>query len=121
MPTTFVPYLGFADAIANTSDERCIVSGMRDRSVKVWDLNTDQILYSFPGYAPTAMTPDGKVLAYCNETNEIVLWDLEVNQEIRTLPKNSSSIRAICLSSDREWVVSYDANQTIKIYGLLEK
>ena len=67
------------------------------------------------------MTPDGKVLAYCNETNGIVLWDLEVNQEIRTLPENSSSIHVICLSSDREWVVSYDGDQTIKIYGLLEE
>ncbi|UBF28680.1 hypothetical protein K9N68_12865 [Kovacikia minuta CCNUW1] len=110
----------FADAIANTSDGRCIVSGIRDKSVKVWDLNTDQILCSFPGCPPTAMTPDGKVLAYCNDANAIILWDLEVNQEIRTLSENSSSIRAICLSSDREWVVSYDGDQTIKIYGLLE-
>ncbi|GAB4386792.1 MAG: hypothetical protein Kow00121_54130 [Elainellaceae cyanobacterium] len=111
----------FADAITNTSDGRCIVSGIRDNSVKVWDLNTDQILYSFPGCPPTAMAPDGKVLAYCNDANGIILWDLEVNQEIRTLPKNSSSFRAICLSSNREWVVSYDAHQTIKIYGLLEE
>jgi hypothetical protein len=117
----------FADAIANTSDGRCIVSGIREQSVKVWDLNTDQVIYSFPGYhpipgrSPTAMTPDGKVLAYCNETNGIVLWDLEVNQEIRVLPENSSPIRAICLGSDREWVVSYDADQTIKIYGLLDE
>lgn len=110
----------FADAIANTSDGRCIASGMRDNSVKVWDLNTDQILCSFPGWSPTAMTPDGKVLAYCNDVNAIILWDLEVNQEIRTLSENSSPLRAICLSSDREWVVSYDTNQTIKIYGLLE-
>jgi hypothetical protein len=117
----------FADAIANTSSGNCIVSGIRDNSIKVWDLNTDQVIYSFPGYhpvserSPTAMTPDGRVLAYCNETNGIVLWNLEVNQEIHTLPENSSPIRAICLSSDREWVVSYDADQTIKIYGLLEE
>lgn len=117
----------FADAIANTSDGRCIASGIRDNSVKVWDLSTDQVIYSFPGYrpvpgcSPTAMTPDGKVLAYCNETNGIVLWDLEVNQEIRTLPENSSPIQVICLSSDREWVVSYDVDQTIKVYGLLDE
>lgn len=116
-----------ADAIANTSDGRCIVSGIRDKSVKVWDLNTDQVIYSFPGYypvpgcSPTAMTPDGKVLAYCNDANEIVLWELEVNQRICTLPENSSPIRAICLSSDREWIVTYDAEQTIRIYGLLDE
>lgn len=112
-----------ADAIANTSDGRCIISGIRDKSVKVWDLNTDQVIYSFSDYclsgcSPTAMTPDGKVLAYCNEAHEIVLWDLEFNQEIRTLPGNTSPIRSICLSCDREWIVSYDTDQTIKIYGL---
>ena len=117
----------FADAIANTSDGRCIVSGIRDKSVKVWDLNTDQVIYSFPDYhpapeySPTAMTPDGKVLAYCNNANEIVLWELEINQRIRTLPQNPTPIRAICLSVNREWIVSYDAEQTIRIYGLLDE
>jgi WD40 repeat protein len=67
------------------------------------------------------MTPDGKVLAYCNETNEVVLWDLEVNQKICTLLGNTSPIKSIYLSSDREWVVSYETNQTIKIYGLLDE
>jgi len=117
----------FADAIANTPDGSCIVSGIRDKEVKVWDLKTDRVVYSFlsyhpaPGRSPTAMTSDGKVLAYCNDANEIVLWDIEVNQKIRTLPGNTSLIRAICLSSDREWVVSYDADQTINIYGLLNE
>jgi WD40 repeat protein len=110
-----------ADAISNTPDGDCIVSGIREQSVKVWDVNTDRVLYTFSGHSPTAMTPDGKVLAYCNDTNEVVLWDLEVNQKICTFPGNASPIQAICLSSDREWVVSYDTDQTIKIYGLLDK
>ncbi|GAB4236305.1 MAG: hypothetical protein Kow00121_63640 [Elainellaceae cyanobacterium] len=116
-----------ADAIANTVAGRCLVSGIRDQSVKVWDLNTDQVVYSFPGYhpipgrSPTAMTPDGQVLAYCNDASEIVLWNLKVDQEIRTLLGNTSPIQSICLSSDREWVVSYDAEQIIRIYGLLDE
>jgi WD40 repeat protein len=111
----------FANAIANTSTGDCIVSGLREQSVKVWDVNTDRVIYTFQGQAPTTMTPDGKVLAYCNDTNEVVLWDLEVNQKICTFPGNTSPIKAICLSSDREWVVSYDADQTLKIYGLLDE
>ena len=111
----------FADAIAVRPDGTYISSGMRDNSVKVWDINTYQITYSFLGCSPTAMTPDGKVLAYCDNTNNIVLWDLDINQKICTLSGNRSPIQAICLSSNREWVVSYDADQTIKIYGLLEE
>jgi WD40 repeat protein len=111
----------FADSIANTSNGGCIVSGIRDHSVKVWDINTDRIIYSFPGLSPTAMTPDGKVIAYSNNANEVCLWDLEVNQKICNFTGNKSPVRSICLSSDREWVVSYDADQTIRIYGLLDE
>jgi WD40 repeat protein len=111
----------FADAIANRPNGDCIVSGVRENSVKVWDVNSDQVICSFSGCAPTAMTPDGKVLAYCNDANEIVFWDLDINQKICTFPGNTSPIRALCLSSDREWVVSCDADQTIKIYGLRDE
>jgi hypothetical protein len=111
----------FADAIANRPNGDCIVSGVRENSVKVWDVNSDQVICSFSGFAPTAMTPDGKVLAYCNDANEIVFWDLDINQKICIFPGNTSPIRALCLSSDREWVVSCDADQTIKIYGLRDK
>jgi WD40 repeat protein len=111
----------FADAIANTPNGGCIVSGIRENSIKVWDVSSDQVIHSFPACSPTAMTSDGKVLAYCNDTNGIVFWDLGVNQEICTFPGIASPIRAICLSSDREWVVSYDADQTIKIYGLRDE
>lgn len=110
-----------ADSIANTSNGDCIVSGIRDNSVKVWDINTDRVIYSFPGLSPTAMTLDGKVIAYSNDANEVCLWDLEVNQKICSFPGNISPVRSICLSSDREWVVSYDADRTIRIYGLLDE
>lgn len=107
-----------AHEIATTLEGRYIASGIRDNMVKVWDILTDQVICSFLGCSPTAMTPDGRVLAYCNDIDGIVLWDLDVEQKICSLPGSASSIKAICLSSDREWVVSYDANETIKIYGL---
>jgi WD40 repeat protein len=110
-----------ADGIAITPEGKCIVSGIRENSVKIWDVMTDQVTYSFPGCSPTAMTPDGKVLGYSNDVNEIVLWDLDVNQKIFSLPGNTSPVKAICLSPDREWVVSYHADDTIKIYGLFDK
>ncbi|BAS54542.1 WD-40 repeat protein [Leptolyngbya boryana NIES-2135] len=110
-----------ADGIAITPEGTCIVSGIRENLVKVWDVMTDQIIYSFSGCSPTAMTPDGKVLAYSNDVNEIILWDLDLNQKIFSLPGNTSPVKAICLSSDREWVVSYYADDTIKIYGLFDE
>lgn len=41
----------------------------------------------------------------CNDANAIIFWDLEFHQQIRTLLVTSSPIRAICLRSNREWIV----------------
>jgi WD40 repeat protein len=106
-----------AHEIATTPDGICLASGIRDDVVKVWDIKTDEVIYAFSNASPTAMTPDGKVLAYCDNSNGIVFWDLDANQRICTL-QGSSSIRAIRLSPDREWVVTYDADTIIRIYGL---
>jgi WD40 repeat protein len=107
-----------AHTIATTSEGKCLASGIRDDVVMVWDIKTDEIVFSFLECSPTAMTPDGRVLAYSNDANEIVLWDLDANQRIFSFEGGESPIKAICLSSDREWVVSYGGDEAIKIYGL---
>lgn len=107
-----------AHEIATTPGGQYIASGIRDKTVKVWDIMTDQVLSSFKGCSHTTMTPDGKVLAYYDSTDGIILWDLDANQKIHSLSGSTSSIRNICISSDREWVVSYDVDSVIKIYVL---
>jgi WD40 repeat protein len=107
-----------ANEIATTPEGIYLASGIRDNVVTVWNVMTDEIIYSFPSCSPTAMTPDGKVFAYCNDTNSIVLLDLDTGQKICSIQGSTSLIKVICLSSDREWVVSYDADEVIKIYGL---
>lgn len=86
--------------------------------VKVWDLYTNEVIYSLPGYSPSAMTPDGKVLICCSEGNGILVWDLEFNQEICTFQGHTSPIWEIALSPNREWIASYGTDQTIKIWGI---
>ncbi len=109
-----------AHEIATTLERRYFASGIRDNSVKVWNIETDEIIYSFPECSHTTMTPDGKVLAYSDDINNIKLRDLDTNQQICSLLGGASPIKAICLSSDREWVASYGADATIRIYGLPE-
>jgi WD40 repeat protein len=107
-----------AHEIATTPEGRYLASGIRDNVVKVWNVKTDEIIYSFPSCSLTAITPDGKVLAYCDDTNNIILLDLDTGQRICSLQGGTSLIKVICLSADREWIVSYDADKVIKIYGL---
>jgi WD40 repeat protein len=117
-----------ADSLAVRPNGQTIASGTRNGTVQVWDLYTDEVKYSLTGRSPSAMTPDGKVLVYCSDLNEIIVWDLEFNQEICTLEGHSVPIQKIALSRDREFIASHSTvkgtgepilERTLKIWGVL--
>lgn len=112
--------LWIADSLSVRPNGQTLAVGTREGIVKIWDLYTDEVIYSLPGYSPSAMTPDGKVLVFCTQAAEIIVWDIEMNQEICVLPGHSSQIRQIALSSNREWIASYSEDQMIKIWGVPE-
>jgi len=105
-----------ADSLAVRPNGQTIASGTRNGTVQVWDLHTDEVIYSLTGRSPSAMTPDGKVVVCCSDLNEIIVWDLEFNQEICTLEGHSAPIQKIALSRDREFIAS---NSTVKGTGEL--
>ncbi len=116
-----------ADSLAVRPNEQTLASGTRNGTVQVWDLHTDEVIYSLTGRSPSAMTPDGKVLVCCTDLNEIIVWDLEFNQEICTLEGHSAPIQKIALSRDREFIASHSTvtgtgepilDHTIKIWGV---
>ncbi len=107
---------------------RLLASGTRGGSLKVWDLHTDEELYSVPGKSPSAMTPDGRLLVCSTENNGILIWDVVNQQPLHTLEGHphlqqdypgqeyASKIRQVALSANYD-LVSTDAAGTIKIWG----
>jgi len=107
------------NTIALLPDGRYLASGTSKKGIQVWDLFSNKTVYANDeSSSPTALTPDGKVLAYWHEFNGIELWDLDIKQKICSLPDSELAVEAICLSQNREWVVTYDCKERIKIYGL---
>lgn len=78
-------------AAAFSPDRRFVLVGDTDAAAKLWELETDQIKYSWQnrqGEAATttdvAFSPDGSVAATC-ESNTIVLWNLADGKPISRL------------------------------------
>jgi WD40 repeat protein len=107
-------------SVAIRSDGEILACGMREDKVCVWELRSDLILDSFPYEAPCLMSSDGRVLIYCTNNYEIVVWDLALKRELCTLQDHSAPIIYVAMSSDREFIASYSADRSIKIWGIPE-
>jgi WD40 repeat protein len=78
-------FLGHSDgcnAIAFTPDGRRLVTGSGDRTVKLWDLVTEQEVLTLPCPVPVravAISPDGGRIAAVGDTT-LLIWSAPVPQ-----------------------------------------
>ncbi len=66
------------------------------------------------------MSRDGRVLIYCTDNYEIIVWDLVTSKKIHTLEGHTAPIVYLAMSSDREFIASYSIDRSIKIWGIPE-
>ncbi|MGL5880165.1 MAG: WD40 repeat domain-containing protein, partial [Xenococcaceae cyanobacterium] len=66
-------------AVAITPDNQKIVSGSSDGTVKIWDIDSGEMLHSFDGcasVASVAVTPDGSnIVTGCDDLT-ITMWQI---------------------------------------------
>lgn len=107
-------------ALATDSSGEILACGTREGQVCVWKLMSDEILHSFSEVSPCLMSANGRVLIFCTNSYEIIVWDLATNKKLCSLQGHSSPISHIAMSNDREFIASYSIDRTIKIWGVPE-
>ncbi|HEX8549099.1 MAG TPA: WD40 repeat domain-containing protein, partial [Cytophagaceae bacterium] len=82
---------GAIKSIATSADGRYVVTGSRDKSAKLWDLNTRRELRTFFGHSYTVnsvqLSSDGKFLATTSSDKTAKVWSVLTGKELySTLP-----------------------------------
>ncbi|MBW4558481.1 MAG: hypothetical protein KME59_21655 [Trichormus sp. ATA11-4-KO1] len=106
-------------SLAIGSDGQVLACGIRENQVCVWELLSDRIIYTFSGAASCLMSFNGRILIYCTDDNEIIVWDLALNSKLCILQGHSAPIAYIAMSNDYEFIASYSIDRSIKIWGLV--
>ncbi len=86
-----------------------------DETVKLWDVNTAQLLHTFSvkghrEHNSVAFSPDGTTLVSGGESNTIKFWEVNTGQQVRTLKGQNIFAAQLAFNSDGR-ILASSSNQ----------
>jgi hypothetical protein len=108
--------------VAVTADGKRAVSGSRDHTLKVWDLDSGRALRTLEGHSRyvlgVAVTADGKRAVSASGDNTLKVWELDSGRALRTLEGHSSVVSGVAVTADGKRAVSASWDKTLKVWDL---
>jgi WD40 repeat protein/serine/threonine protein kinase len=125
---TIISYLrGHTDgvrSIAVSPDGHILVSGSRDKTLRLWNLDTHQAIgQPLEGHTDVvnsvAFSPDGKLIASASSDHTIRLWDAQTGKPIgEPLTGHTEAVWSVAFSPDGKLMASGSADQMIRLWDV---
>lgn len=118
---TLEGHSAYVYGVTMTPDGKWVVSASFDSAIKIWDIETGELLRTLEGGAAiyaVAVTPDGeRVVSACMD-HTLKVWNLQSGMLLRTLEGHSSSVYGVTVTPDGKRAVSASEDRTLKVWEL---
>jgi WD40 repeat protein len=115
---------GHADKIkclVRLPDNNSIASGSKDKTIKIWNINTGQLLATLLGHNDKirclTVLPNGNLASGSADKN-IRIWNVFNKELVQMLTGNAKSIRSLTVLNENILVSSSEENDILKLWNL---
>jgi hypothetical protein len=97
-----------------------LASAADDRTVRLWNLATEEEVASLKGHTDSiwtlAFAPDGKTVATCSRDGTVKLWNLTVKTETATLKGHLGQVTAVAFAPDGNLLATAANDGNIRLW-----
>ena len=120
VPVTLEGHRDFIYSITFSPDGDLLASKSRDGSLKIWDVNTKQLMRTIntSQRGEIAFSPDGNLLATGGGTDKVVnLWDPDTGELLRTLEEPLDKVSSVAFSPSGDILASASADGWVHLWN----
>ncbi len=107
-------------SISFSPDNRLIVSGSGDKTVRIWDVSSGHMTHCLYGHDScvdsVAFSPDGKLIGSASRDKTIRIWDVQSGHALHILHGHSDIINSICFSPDGRFIASGSNDNSVILW-----
>ena len=120
---TLPGHSSFVNSLAISPDGKILSSGSCDKTIKIWNLETTELLGTLTGHSDrvnsVAISYDGKMLVSGSSDETIKFWNLHNGDLLCTFPGHSMEVNSVAINPKHQIIASCGgADNTIKLWNL---
>ena len=120
---TLPGHSSFVNSLAISPDGKILASGSWDKTIKVWELETGELIGTLTGHSDrvnsVAINWDGTMLASGSSDETIKFWNLHSGELLCTFPGHSMEVNSVAISPNGQIIASCGgSDNTIKLWNL---
>jgi WD40 repeat protein len=117
---TLMGHTHVVSSLAISPDAQFLVSGSRDRTIKVWQLATGELIHTLKDHQDevytVALSPNGQIIASGSADKTIKLWHLATGQLLGTFTGHTDTVTSLAFTTSGDMLISASLDKTIKIW-----
>lgn len=111
--------------VAVSPDSNYVATGSRDKSIKLWELNTGREVRSFLGHGASVnqleFSSDGKYLISANGDATAKIWEVATGKELFSIKPDEERITDVAYDPKGRFFVTVGFGQKVRVWDVLTK